>query len=49
MTENIIVDTNSAHKNELPVGHRVFVGNLSYTVDTDKLKELFGHCGTMYY
>lgn len=47
--ENIIVDTNTATKTEVPVGHRIFVGNLAYNVDNEKLKELFGECGTMYY
>lgn len=29
------------------VGFRVFIGNLSYEVDTEKLKEFFGQAGTM--
>lgn len=28
--------------------HRVFVGNLSYEVDNDKLKAHFGDAGEMY-
>lgn len=46
--ENIIVDTDAVTKTEVPIGHRIFVGNLAYNVDNEKLKELFGECGTMY-
>lgn len=31
---------------EIP-GFRIFVGNLSYDIDTDKLKEIFASCGEM--
>ena len=34
--------------NEQVDGFRVFVGNLSYSVDTDKLKEFFGQAGNVY-
>jgi RNA recognition motif-containing protein len=42
--------TEAAKENGQPevVGFRVFVGNLSYDVDTDKLKEFFGQAGEMY-
>jgi RNA recognition motif-containing protein len=29
------------------VGFRIFVGNLSYSVDTEKLKEFFGQAGNV--